>query len=484
MRDAFAPIAILVGLLALYGCEKSSGSSSDRSVAPRQQLPTGKVTGTSGTAAPGLLPGGTAGGNSGGGSSGSTGGGNTGGGNTGGGNTGGGNAGGGNTGSLQNAPYRTLSQGYYGGTFVGQGATSLLITDDPTWQALWAQHSSFLGTPTPAPAVDFASELIVARFIGAQGQGSSVQIVETAVDAAAGTVILRCDERPVAAGTAQALANPYHIAAVRHVPAGIQQLSLEPVDALSLTNIASGTSSGYQYGIQSFSGALMKISDAGAWATLWNQHDPLGTAPGVNFGSAAVLSAFRGYTSTSGYGLQIRSVWHNPARDELIVHTQHTTPQPGGPVGMAITNPYHIVELPSVPATTGLREVVFSTVHPTVLVEGDDSQYNFSPGFSGADLVFRDASAFASFWSQHAPGTTPPNVDFANDLVVASFLGYQTVPGGLIDVLWAVVSPPTDGYQVQIIVALPSPAPGLANTPNNPYTIVTLPKRPGPVDFQ
>jgi uncharacterized membrane protein len=112
----------------------------------------------------------------------------------------------------------------------------------------------------------------------------------------------------------------------------------------------------------------------------------------------------------------------------------------------------------------------------TTLAKGDSSDI-----LDPARHVVRDPAAWAALWASHAPGSEPPHVDFATEMVVAAFAGERPTPGHAIEIVGARresaalainvsdVQPPRGMIAAQIIVT--------------PFHIVTLPRYDGDVRF-
>jgi uncharacterized membrane protein len=113
----------------------------------------------------------------------------------------------------------------------------------------------------------------------------------------------------------------------------------------------------------------------------------------------------------------------------------------------------------------------------TTLAKGDSSEI-----VDPARHVVRDSAAWEALWTSHAgPGSRPPHVDFATEMVVAAFAGERPTPGHGIEIVGArrasaslgvsvsEVQPPRGMIAAQIIVT--------------PFHIVTLPRYDGEVRF-
>jgi uncharacterized membrane protein len=113
----------------------------------------------------------------------------------------------------------------------------------------------------------------------------------------------------------------------------------------------------------------------------------------------------------------------------------------------------------------------------TTLAKGESSEI-----LDPARHVIRDSVAWQALWSSHAgPGSPPPPVDFATEMVLAAFAGERPTPGHGIEIVGArresasldvnvsEVQPPRGMIAAQIIVS--------------PFHIVTVPRYEGRVRF-
>jgi protease stability complex PrcB-like protein len=103
---------------------------------------------------------------------------------------------------------RTIARGAHSNV---DGPRQAVVRTPAEWTALWRAHDY----DTPAPAVDFSREMVVAVFMGSRPTaGYTVEIVS--VKEAGGSLVVSYREQSPArdALTAQVLTAPFHIAAV------------------------------------------------------------------------------------------------------------------------------------------------------------------------------------------------------------------------------------------------------------------------------
>lgn len=108
-----------------------------------------------------------------------------------------------------NAGMVTLAKGDASGIV---DAHRTVVRDPQTWQALWSAHA---GPATPAPAVDFATTMVIAAFAGERPTpGYSVDIVEPRHVGSALVVPVTEAGPPRGTIAAQMIVTPFHIVAL------------------------------------------------------------------------------------------------------------------------------------------------------------------------------------------------------------------------------------------------------------------------------
>jgi hypothetical protein len=115
-----------------------------------------------------------------------------------------------------------------------------------------------------------------------------------------------------------------------------------PDSKASFTIIEHGNHSGLTLAKQ------LVISDAATWASLYTIHKPAARSPppAINFATEMVIALFIGEQYTGGYAVTIPALERLP--DKLLVHFVITTPKPGQPTSMALTQPFVIIKTPRV----------------------------------------------------------------------------------------------------------------------------------------
>jgi hypothetical protein len=123
------------------------------------------------------------------------------------------------------------------------------------------------------------------------------------------------------------------------------------VQILSVTPLSKGAHSGVTQR------QAVLVTDEQAWQTLWKQHasrvvEPP-PAPAIDFSQVSVLAVYMGEQRTGGHSVEVTSV--QKENNVLTVTVRETRPGPGTITTMALTQPYHLVTIPKVPANTTLN---------------------------------------------------------------------------------------------------------------------------------
>ncbi|MCK4457835.1 MAG: hypothetical protein KAW39_08870 [Thermoplasmata archaeon] len=123
-----------------------------------------------------------------------------------------------------------------------------------------------------------------------------------------------------------------------------------PIDGVPFTTFAEGSWGGFRYGDSSYAGEYMVIRDQSTWASFWYNHTsnrlPQPPVPtNISWNSQMVLVALQGFVSDC-CASYVRFFHMQLEGDTLYAHVENVHRD-----GMmtAVTNPYHIIVLQSVP---------------------------------------------------------------------------------------------------------------------------------------
>ncbi|PYL01207.1 MAG: hypothetical protein DME19_02410, partial [Verrucomicrobia bacterium] len=109
-------------------------------------------------------------------------------------------------------PIRSLAKGGFSGI---KEARQEVIRDPVAWEKLWKQHSASASSAEKIPAVDFASEIVVAATMGTKRTGGyTIEIIRVEPAEKSLKIFVKQTSPPPGALTIQALTAPFHFVAV------------------------------------------------------------------------------------------------------------------------------------------------------------------------------------------------------------------------------------------------------------------------------
>src|SRR5688572_25151655 len=111
----------------------------------------------------------------------------------------------------------------------------------------------------------------------------------------------------------------------------------------SFTNVAKGDVSGQQTAKQ------VTVRTAAEWQALWKDHAPADKMPAVDFAKNMVVGIFLGSKPSAGHGVEIVGV--RTQEKDLIVEYVQKQPGRGTMAAQILTEPYHLVAIPTHPGT-------------------------------------------------------------------------------------------------------------------------------------
>jgi len=108
-------------------------------------------------------------------------------------------------------PFTTIVQGQQSGI---EEQRDVVVRSEADWKALWREHAP----DDPAPAVDFATSMVVGVFLGSRSTGGFEATI-TAIDrTGADLVVTWREERPGGdAMVSQVLTSPFHLVRVERI---------------------------------------------------------------------------------------------------------------------------------------------------------------------------------------------------------------------------------------------------------------------------
>ncbi len=106
-------------------------------------------------------------------------------------------------------PLQNLLKGYSSGV---REPLKIVIQTQDQWNSLWKRHSSMQAISSPAPQVDFATEMVAVIFLGEKRTGG-YEVEITKAERNDSTLYLYYRERSPSPGgvVAQVMTQPYHV---------------------------------------------------------------------------------------------------------------------------------------------------------------------------------------------------------------------------------------------------------------------------------
>lgn len=124
-----------------------------------------------------------------------------------------------------------------------------------------------------------------------------------------------------------------------------------PMQALSFSTLQRGSNSGVA------ERKAVLLTDESGWKSNWAQASarqvPAPEAPALDFSQQSVVAVYMGEQRTGGYSIEITGV--ELVNGTLKVTVKQSRPAPGAIVTQALTQPFHMVRIPKVPAGTKLE---------------------------------------------------------------------------------------------------------------------------------
>lgn len=245
----------------------------------------------------------------------------------------------------------------YGGVFEQR---QVVIKSEDAWQSLW-QEIFHTREPMPdVPAIDFSANMVIGVFMGERRTGGYSIDITAVRDTEQRRYVLYEETAPAPNSmVTMAFTHPYHIVVVPQTDLPVQFVKIDSdVFTKAPANSKPIPETGENVDIQrEFSGTYsgvteaqnVAIRDKAAWQQLWNQvHSirmPKPELPAVNFDEQMVIGVFQGQQRTGGFDIEIVDMYDAPA--QRVVKVRELKPDAGGMVTMALTQPYHLVIVPT-----------------------------------------------------------------------------------------------------------------------------------------
>ena len=209
------------------------------------------------------------------------------------------------------------------------------------------------------------------------------------------------------------------------------------------------------------------------WQAVWGGKPPAA----IDFTQQTVLVALVGQVPTAGYDVTITDVYATDKRVTAYV----TQRRPGAKesVEKVTSFPYHMVVMPKL-STPVYLNVKDAAVQPTAI------QDLFFGVRCSAEKPFvrvlRDQDSWRTFWTTNVnPAAMPPEIDFAQYMAVAVFVGQKPSEGYA--VMITAVAQQDDRLLVYYRTHAPPPDAKVVEQATSPYSIAIVPTSLLPVVF-
>ncbi len=264
-----------------------------------------------------------------------------------------------NTPYVGDETYRIIASGWSSGIHTNRTVT---VTTQAEWESLWNEHATMI-PPDPAPAVDFATERVLAIFMGDQpNPGWSVNLTALTTDEGNKATVATAAVMPPdpAADYAAVIAQPYVMAAFmnRDTTVRVEWTALERPGGGGSGTGASDEEPGSE-GVpeetrtvaQGWNSAITDrqfrvVANESEWQALWQEHSnmiPPGDPPEVDFETERVIAVFLGSKPNPGWGVNVTAVATHVDAAKTIAHAMIHEPDPDGIYPAVVAQPFHMV---------------------------------------------------------------------------------------------------------------------------------------------
>jgi hypothetical protein len=112
---------------------------------------------------------------------------------------------------MTNLSFKEIEKGGHSGE---TGRKMLCVTNQASWDQLWATHTSRTYPKQAAPAIDFSKEMVIALFAGTVSRGGHSISVENIEYDGKSVIVTYSEKSPAGGGMATVMSQPFHIVRV------------------------------------------------------------------------------------------------------------------------------------------------------------------------------------------------------------------------------------------------------------------------------
>lgn len=217
-------------------------------------------------------------------------------------------------------PFKSI--GKFGNTGV-KTAQNVVIKDAAAYARLWESVVAGMAGAPPAPAVDFARQMVVGVFLGANALPCGSMMGISKVSAQDGKIVVDYENR-TPAGPIRCMAimdgAPMELATIERSDAPVQFVA-HNVELVMALMVDETSNSGIHMARE------IIINDQSSWEQLWADHAGKDKpAPAIDFGKKVVIGLFGGWLIYCD-GLFLDSITND--NKQLTVNYFHTVPEQG-----------------------------------------------------------------------------------------------------------------------------------------------------------
>ncbi len=203
----------------------------------------------------------------------------------------------------------------------------------------------------------------------------------------------------------------------------------------------------------------------------------------INFNNYLVLAVNLGQRNSGGYSVLFRNV-ERSGPSEITIAYQENKPPAGSVTASVMTSPYAIVTVERANAVgtfkwvktegsgNGIINLLSWRTYQCDTMNGGNSERTF---------VIRSQRDFQSYWGAVGSGTTPTDVDFNREMLVAIHLGPRPTTGYA--VMFDHFEPVNGGFLLCYLEQAPSEGQHVNSVRTSPYVIVRVPLLAGSLGF-
>lgn len=194
------------------------------------------------------------------------------------------------------------------------------------------------------------------------------------------------------------------------LPAAFQAVAFETLDE------GQGSPRGFAQGAHE-----VQVATDPDWTLFWPTHNTSTRPPVIDFSQETVVGSFMAQIGGQSHFTRVIGVERDANSEDLRATVREFRLGAWKPNTRILTAPYHLVRCAVAVDGTGSLSVERQTqLDYETLLSGSDSALGANdPAYTGGLHVFRDATAFGSFFVQVRPGQRPPAFDFTNEMIVA-----------------------------------------------------------------